>query len=280
MDYLAVVAVIEQGRDNKYRVKHLYERLFSTHQVYQTLRVVEYRPGIVPAVTFSKGVTPLQRRERRLELAVLITTTHQLAFLIKYIPIVHGTFRKEFLLLLRTVQFFCHAVDAPVIISILQSTGSVLVDFHIVGNITKLVVILIAEATRGRNLGMDILCTVDETFVQCLHVLHLHAFQIGICQHGSRVVANHTATVTRTCPFGKETAFLIGVDKAFLNLPVHRRIHQVEEWEKTAESVPETGIRIHIAGQHLPIVGTVMNRISRLIQFIECTREQQGTIQT
>ena len=59
VDGESVVAVIVYWRYSEYGVKHADECFFSTHQVDESLRVVEYRPCIVPAVAFGEGVTPL-----------------------------------------------------------------------------------------------------------------------------------------------------------------------------------------------------------------------------
>ena len=127
---------------------------------------------------------------------------------------------------------------------------------------------------------MNILRSVNQSFVQCLQVFYLHTLHIGIDQNRSRVVSYHTAAVTRTCPFGEETTFLIGIDQTFLHFLVDRREHQVQEREQTAECIPEACISVHISRQYLTVVRTVMNHFSVCIQFIELTREQQRTIQT
>ena len=62
------------------------------------------------------------------------------------------------------------------------------------------------------------------------------------------LVAHHATTVSRTGPFGQETALLVSVGQSFLHLGIHGWIHQVEEGEETTESVPETGVGKHIAG--------------------------------
>ena len=66
MNHTAIIAVVKDRRQDKYRIHHLVESVFTTHQVDQTLRIMEYRPGIMPAIAFRKGIPPLQRIERRL----------------------------------------------------------------------------------------------------------------------------------------------------------------------------------------------------------------------
>ena len=63
------------------------------------------------------------------------------------------------------------AVDAPIVIGILQRTGCILVDTHIIGHITQLVVILMPQASGRGNIGMHILRTALHGFPQCLDVV-------------------------------------------------------------------------------------------------------------
>ena len=83
MDHATVITVIEQRRDIEYGIHHGIETCLSSHQVDQSLRIMEDRPGIMPTVTFRKSVSPFQRIERRLERTVLVTATHQLGFRIE-----------------------------------------------------------------------------------------------------------------------------------------------------------------------------------------------------
>ena len=80
VDNLSIVAIVEDRRNCEDRIHHHHEAFFATHQINQALRVVEDRPSIVPAVSFRKGITPLQRRERSHELTVLQFATHQFRF--------------------------------------------------------------------------------------------------------------------------------------------------------------------------------------------------------
>ncbi len=94
--------------------------------------------------------------------------------------------------------------------------------------------------------------SVKQPFIHSLYIFYLNTLQIGIDQNGSRIIADHAATVSRTRPFGKETTFLVSIDQSFLNFPVYRRIHQIKERKQTTECIPETRIGVHIAGKHFP----------------------------
>ncbi|MPM54701.1 hypothetical protein SDC9_101480 [bioreactor metagenome] len=82
-----------------------------------------------------------------------------------------------------------------------------------------------------------------------------------------------------TCPFGQETTFLIRINQSFLNFPVNRRIHQVEQREQGTESIPESGIGIHISGEHLSVIRAVMYCFSLCINFIKLPREERRAIE-
>ena len=279
VDDLSVIAFIEQGRHGEHRVQHLHESLLASHQVYQALRVVEDRPGVVPVVSLGEGIAPLQRRERRLEGAVLVAAPHQAALLVEHIPIVQRPLGEKFLFLLRTVQSLGHPVDAPVIVGILQRAGHVLVDTYIVGDIAQFIIILVSQAARGRDFGMNIFRPVQQSFVQGLHIIHPHTLEPRIGQDGDGIIAHHTTPVARTGPFGKEAALPVGIKEAFLHLTVHRGIHQIEQGEQTTEGIPKAGVGVQIAGQDLTIIWTVMHGLSLRIAFIERTGEEQRAIQ-
>ena len=110
----------------------------------QTLRIVEYRPGVMPAVTFCESISPFQRVERRLEGAVFILATHQFVFGVIQILIVHCTLGKDFNLFFRFLQGFAELVDTPVIISILQCAGCIFINTYIIRNVSQLVIILMS----------------------------------------------------------------------------------------------------------------------------------------
>ena len=105
-----------------------------------------------------------------------------------------------------------------------------------------------SQTAGGRHSRVYVFRSVDQAFVHRFQVIDLYTLHISIYQDGSRVVTHHATTVSRTCPFGEEAAFLIGIDQTFLHLLVHRRIHQVQEREQCTERIPETGIGKHITG--------------------------------
>ena len=118
MDYTTIITVIEQRRHIEYGIHHCVETGLPSHQVDQSLWVMEDRPGIMPAISFRKGIPPFQRVERRLECTVFITTTHQLGFLIEQVLIIHGMFGKNCYFRFRFTQCFSQFIDGPVIVSI------------------------------------------------------------------------------------------------------------------------------------------------------------------
>ena len=95
MDHTTVIAVIKQRRHIKYGIHHGIETGLSSHQVDQSLRVMENRPGIMPAVAFRKSISPFQRIERRLERTILVAATHQLGLRIEQVLIIHRMFREN-----------------------------------------------------------------------------------------------------------------------------------------------------------------------------------------
>ena len=232
----------------------------------------------MPAVSFCKGIPPFQRRERSLESTAGILATHQLGFLIVQVLIVHGTLSVQLKFFFRTAQFFRDLVDTPVVVGIFQRTSRVLMDLHIVRHIPQFVVIFMSQATGRRDSRMYILRTMDQAFVHRFQIVDLHTFHISIHQNGSRIVTHHATTMSRTCPFREEAAFLIGIDQTFLHLLVHRRIHQVQERKQGTERIPKAGIRKHISRQYFTVVRAIMNDVSGCIYFIEFTREQQRTV--
>ena len=234
----------------------------------------------MPTVSFGEGVTPLQGIERRLECTVFILAAHQLMNRVEKIPVVQRTFGKRSQFFLRLAQRKSQLVDAPIVIGILQRTGCILVDTHIIGHITQLVVILMPQASGRGNIGMHILRTALHGFPQCLDVVATQPLQPGIRHHRSGIVPHHATTVSRTGPFGQETALLVSVGQSFLHLGIHGRIHQVEEGEETTESVPETGVGKHIAGQHLTIIGAVVHYLTLRIYLVETAREKHRTVET
>ena len=229
----------------------------------------------MPAVAFSKRVTPFQRRERRHELAILVLAAHQQRFLVEQISVVHGAFGKQVHFLLRTLQILCQFIDTPVVVSIFQCTGRVLINLYIVRHITQFVVIFISQTAGRRHLRMHVFSSMNQTFIKRFQIIHLYTLEISIHQNRSRVVSDHATAMSRACPFGEEAAFLICIDQSFLDFLVDRRIDQVQQREQTAERIPETCIGIHISRNHLTVVRAVMNNLSLRVYFVELTREKQ-----
>ena len=135
MNDKTIIAVIKYGRNGKHRIEHRHKHLVSPHQVNQSLRVVKYRPGVMPAVSFGKSIPPFEWRERRHESAVLFLSPHQPGFRIKQIFIVQGPTGKQVDFRFRTLQFLGQLIDTPVIIGIFQRTGRILMDVYITGHI-------------------------------------------------------------------------------------------------------------------------------------------------
>ena len=152
-------------------------------------------------------------------------------------------------------------------------------DIYIVRNITQFVIIFVTETACRRNGRMNVLGSVNQTFVQRFQILYANTLHVSIYQDCSRVVTHHTSTVTRASPFREETTFLISIDQTFLHLQVFRRIHEVQQWEQATECIPETGIGVHVTRQYFAIVRAVVNRLTFCIHFPEHAWEQQRTVQ-
>ena len=180
MDHLSVIAIIKYRRNGKYGIQHRDEFFTSTHQIDQSLRIVEYRPCIMPAISFRESISPFQRRERSHKLAVLILSTHQFGLFIKQVFIVHCTFGIQIQFLFRTSQVFCNLVDAPVIIGIFQRTGGILVNLYIIRHISQFIVIVMPKAASRRNCRMYVFCSVDQTSVQSFEIIHLYTLDVSI----------------------------------------------------------------------------------------------------
>ena len=125
---------------------------------------------------------------------------------------------------------------------------------------------------------MDGVGTMPHGFPKRLGVISAQAFQISVGHNGCRIVAHHATTMARAGPFGQESALLIGIDKAFLHLDIHRRIHHIEQREQAAEGVPEAGIGEHVARQHLSVVRTVVHHAALGVYLVEAAREKHGAV--
>ena len=80
-------------------------------------------------------------------------------------------------------------------------------------------------------------------------------------------------------PFGQETALACRVSESLLDFGVHGGVNEVQQREKAAEGVPEPGVGIHVAGEHLAVVGAVMQDIAVLVDLVELAREQGRTVE-
>ena len=67
MDTETVVTVVVDRRNHEYGVQHLYKLFTSSHCIHKTVHIVEYRPCIMPCITFGERISPLVRTERLLE---------------------------------------------------------------------------------------------------------------------------------------------------------------------------------------------------------------------
>ena len=174
----------------------------------------------MPSITLCKGITPLQRIERRHKLAILQSATHQVCFLIKHLLIIHRTLGKRLQLLSGLSQNLTQLIDAPVIVSIFQGTGYTLIDLHIVWHVTQLIVILISQTSGRVYLRMNSLGTMHHCLPKRFHIIATQSGKISIGNHRSGIIAHHTTTMTRTRPLWQEATLLIGICKTFLNLHV------------------------------------------------------------
>ena len=127
---------------------------------------------------------------------------------------------------------------------------------------------------------MHLIGSVHESPIERRRILDANALQIGVRHDRSRVVAHHAVAVPRRGPFGIEPAFAVGVDQPLLNFAIHRGINQIEQRKQAAERVPESGIGIHVAGQHFAVVGAVVTGPSLRVEFIELARKQRRAVET
>ena len=104
MNALPVITVVVNRRNYKYRIQHGHKALLSSHQIDKPLHIMKYTPGIMPTVTFCKGISPFIRTERRLKRTVFVLSAHQFALFIKNEPIVFTSFPIKVDFFLRTIQ--------------------------------------------------------------------------------------------------------------------------------------------------------------------------------
>ena len=100
MNHTSVVAIIKYRWKVEHRIEHTDKHLSAAHQIGQSLYIMKYRPRIVPAVSFGKGIPPLERIKRSLEGAIGVLATHQFCFRVEQVAVVLASALIEF-------QFFC-----------------------------------------------------------------------------------------------------------------------------------------------------------------------------
>ena len=161
--------------------------------------------------------------------------------------IIHRPFRIFVDFFLRTSQSFRQPINTPIVISIFQRAGRTLINPHIIRHVSQLVIILIAQTSSGRSLGMHVFSPVHQSRVQRLDIGNPNPFQISIRQNRSRIIPDHTSPVSRTRPFWEKTAFLVRVNQPLLNLPVSGRVNQIQQRKQATEGIPEPRIRIHVS---------------------------------
>ena len=130
----AVITIVKKWGHLKHFVYLFLESLFAAHQLYESLKILKYWPSVVQTVPFSKRITPFERIEWWLKLAVLILAAHPFGFGVKYIFI---TLRLLVILLgyIYLAHLFCHTRNAIIGIGILKGARYVLVNLHIIRHI-------------------------------------------------------------------------------------------------------------------------------------------------
>ena len=127
---------------------------------------------------------------------------------------------------------------------------------------------------------MNGLSAMNHSLPECLDVVASQTFQISVGHNGGRVIAYHTATMTRTGPLGQETTLKVSIYQTFLHFDVHRGIDEIQEWEQTTERIPETGIRKHIAFLDFTIIRTIVDNLALSIHLVKTAWKEYRTIQT
>ena len=155
VDREAIVAVVEERRDCEHAVQHGDIFLIPAHQVDESLGIVEDAPGIVEAISLREVPTPFERAERTLEGPVEVLADHQFVLRIVEILVVHRGLRIRGEFLLTLSESLAESVDAPVVISIFEGPGGVLVDLNIARDIAQAVVIFPSHPAGGTYFRMD-----------------------------------------------------------------------------------------------------------------------------
>ena len=216
----AVVAVVEDGWHFEYAIERCDELLFASHKANQPLRVVEYGPSVLKGVSFREISTPFVWIERKGEVSVGFASAHKPGFFQVESPIVPSSFLKRLQLLFLLSQGLSQLVYTPVVVGVFEGSRRAFVNAYVARHIAQLVVFLPAQATCRRDFGMNGIGIAYHRFPQGFYVIAAKTFYVGVGHYRCGIVAYHTAPVSRTCPFRKETAFEIGVYESFLNLYV------------------------------------------------------------
>ena len=181
------------------------------------------------------------------------------------------------MLLLGAVQCLGKAIDAIIVVSILQGARHVLVNIHIARHISPCVILgkaLPANRTNRTNAFR----TFANSLVKQAYVVPANAFEVSIGNDRCRMLANHAIAMSGTEPFGQPSAFLIYVFQPAQNLGHDVWIHQVEERKLCPERVPKSVVGIEDARHHAPIIGAVMQGVAPGIYLVELAREYQHAV--
>ena len=165
MDAIAVVAVVIYRRNYEYGVKHRDKLLASAHGIFQTVHIMEYRPGVVPSIALGEGSAPFIRTERLLECAVKIATSHEVMRPVEYIlPVVRSVLPLvDFFL--RSAEFLCKLTYAPVVVCIFKSSCHAFVYTYIIWYVADAVVVFVSESSGRIDCRMDIFSAVHNAII-------------------------------------------------------------------------------------------------------------------
>ena len=213
-------------------------------------------------VAFSEVTTPFQRTEIIGEGSISLSSAHKRFVIAIEIAVIHSPFLVHSDLFFRLAERLAKCIYTPVIICIFKSTGCTLIYSHITRNIAEPVVPFPAKTSSRRDIGMDCIRSVLYCLPKGLDIISSDSLHICICDYGSRVIADHTSTMSRTCPFRQESALLICIDQTLLHLLVHFRIYKIQQREQAAESVPKTCVCKEISRTDFASVRAVMHQLS------------------
>ena len=118
-----------------------------------------------------------------------------------------------------------------------------------------------------------------DSIPELFSIISADTVYICICHHGCRIVSDHAAAMPGACPFRKEAAFKICIDKPLLDFHALLRIDEVHKREQAPERVPESRVCRHAARTDLTIVWAVVNPLAGRIDLRKVTGEQKGTVE-